>query len=217
LFVDVEQCNLEICGWNDCNSLTNDWNPFPQRIATNNNIDNNHNIDEMWKLPIPVDEEDDGCGSDDGVCQRVLCALGNAVERRVASAPKPLPALTSATTTTTTTTTTTSMTIQQPAKVAVLFSGGVDSAILAAMVDKCFSHNNNNNNNNDNDQNIIDLINVSFAGEKAPDRVTARATLVELQALSPNRVWRLIAVDIDDQELQSNLVNTTTYRFEINH
>ncbi|PKA53960.1 hypothetical protein AXF42_Ash011440 [Apostasia shenzhenica] len=42
---------------------------------------------------------------------------------------------------------------------------------------------------------IIDLLNVSFDGQLAPDRVSARSGLKELQRVAPLRRWRLVEID----------------------
>ncbi|XP_020599412.1 asparagine synthetase domain-containing protein 1 isoform X1 [Phalaenopsis equestris] len=68
--------------------------------------------------------------------------------------------------------------------VAILFSGGLDSMILSALLDQCL-----------NPQYIIDLLNVSFDGQFAPDRVSARLGLRELQKIAPMRRWRLVEID----------------------
>ncbi|KAH9565075.1 hypothetical protein CY35_04G058600 [Sphagnum magellanicum] len=70
--------------------------------------------------------------------------------------------------------------------VAVLFSGGLDSMILAALADEYIDPNYG-----------IDLLNVSFEGASAPDRISAISGLIELQQLSPSRKWRLVEVDAD--------------------
>ncbi|CAM8987935.1 unnamed protein product [Rhodiola kirilowii] len=95
--------------------------------------------------------------------QRVLCALKEAVAKR-----------------------TTGIRIFQKenAPVAVLFSGGLDSMILAALLDEFLDS-----------TYVIDLLNVSFDGESAPDRLSARAGLKELEQLSPSRSWKLVEID----------------------
>ncbi|KAL2905397.1 Asparagine synthetase domain-containing protein 1 [Bienertia sinuspersici] len=70
--------------------------------------------------------------------------------------------------------------------VAVLFSGGVDSMILAAILHECLDA-----------RYGIDLLNVSFEGEAAPDRITARAGLKELIKIAPLRRWRLVEIDAE--------------------
>lgn len=103
------------------------------------------------------------------------------------------------------------------AKVAVLFSGGLDSAILAKLADKYVPKNE-----------PIDLLNVAFEKKKAsatskpnsknippsenyddmlsfednlynvPDRISGRKTLKELQNLCPERKWNFIEVLIGE-------------------
>lgn len=75
----------------------------------------------------------------------------------------------------------------------VLFSGGVDCAILALLadkfVDKCRP---------------IDLINVSFGEStnyQTPDRLTGLQTLEELKELKPDREWNFIEVNVPREEL----------------
>jgi asparagine synthetase B (glutamine-hydrolysing) len=60
------------------------------------------------------------------------------------------------------------------APIAILFSGGLDSMILAALLDQCLDS-----------KWTIDLLNVSFDGQLAPDRISALAGLKELQRISP--------------------------------
>ncbi|XP_077216962.1 asparagine synthase family protein isoform X1 [Tasmannia lanceolata] len=75
---------------------------------------------------------------------------------------------------------------QKLAPIALLFSGGLDSMILAALTDQCLDANYE-----------IDLLNVSFDGQFAPDRISARAGLKELQRIAPSRRWRLVEIDAD--------------------
>ena len=81
--------------------------------------------------------------------------------------------------------------------VRVLFSGGLDSAVVAAVLARTLPP-----------AVTVHLVNVAFehgtdtgtAGttsvEAAPDRVAARATLADLQRAWPQRAWRLHAVDV---------------------
>ncbi|KAI3467239.1 hypothetical protein Pfo_023902 [Paulownia fortunei] len=80
------------------------------------------------------------------------------------------------------------------APIAVLFSGGLDSMIIAVLLHQCI----------DSDY-AIDLLNVSFDGESAPDRISARAGLKELQKIAPSRRWNLIEIDADLLKLTSEM------------
>ncbi|XP_063412900.1 asparagine synthetase domain-containing protein 1-like isoform X2 [Mytilus trossulus] len=100
------------------------------------------------------------------------------------------------------------------ARVAVLFSGGIDSAVITALVDKCLP-----------EDEPVDLMNVAFEqkpkspqkkkGErpktettatnwKVPDRVTGYTAL---QELNPNRKWNFIEVNVSIKELQELRTN----------
>ncbi|XP_026381143.1 asparagine synthetase domain-containing protein 1-like [Papaver somniferum] len=80
--------------------------------------------------------------------------------------------------------------------IAVLFSGGIDSMILAALLDQCLDPSYD-----------IDLLNVSFDGQSAPDRISSRAGVKELQRIAPSRRWNLVEID---HEL-SNLICETKH------
>ncbi|XP_010258029.1 PREDICTED: asparagine synthetase domain-containing protein 1 isoform X2 [Nelumbo nucifera] len=80
--------------------------------------------------------------------------------------------------------------------VAVLFSGGLDSMILAALLDECLDRTYE-----------IDLLNVSFDGESAPDRISARAGVKELQRIAPSRRWNLVEIDADLSDLTSETLH----------
>ncbi|KAK9676051.1 hypothetical protein RND81_11G050500 [Saponaria officinalis] len=71
------------------------------------------------------------------------------------------------------------------------YSGGLDSMILAAILHGCLDASYD-----------IDLLNVSFEGDAAPDRITARTGLKELNRIAPLRRWRLVEID-------ANLSNLT--------
>jgi asparagine synthetase B (glutamine-hydrolysing) len=90
------------------------------------------------------------------------------------------------------------------AKIAVLFSGGLDCTILARLAHDILPINE-----------PVDLLNVAFENprvaaalgkdktknvgslyESCPDRVTGRAGYAELQRVCPDRLWRFVAVDI---------------------
>ncbi|XP_024989077.1 asparagine synthetase domain-containing protein 1 isoform X2 [Cynara cardunculus var. scolymus] len=70
--------------------------------------------------------------------------------------------------------------------VAVLFSGGLDSMILAALLDECLDL-----------EFGIDLLNVSFDGQSAPDRISARAGVIELRKKASLRRWNLVEIDAE--------------------
>ncbi|KAL6294857.1 hypothetical protein ACE6H2_002999 [Prunus campanulata] len=70
--------------------------------------------------------------------------------------------------------------------VAVLFSGGLDSMIIAALLHECLDPSYD-----------IDLLNVSFDGQSAPDRISAKAGLNELRRIAPSRKWKLVEIDAD--------------------
>ena len=87
-------------------------------------------------------------------------------------------------------------------KIAILFSGGLDSTVLAALTDRVWPA-----------EEPIDLLNVAFSAptkpanhknasskEKSaenfnvPDRLTGLQALVELQTLNPSRQWNFVKV-----------------------
>ncbi|KAJ4831422.1 hypothetical protein Tsubulata_023217 [Turnera subulata] len=74
--------------------------------------------------------------------------------------------------------------------VAVLFSGGLDSMILAALLDECLDP-----------RYGVDLLNVSFDGANAPDRISAREGVEELKRVAPSRRWKLVEIDADLSKL----------------
>ncbi|KAL2218175.1 asparagine synthase [Thermoascus aurantiacus ATCC 26904] len=97
---------------------------------------------------------------------------------------------------------------ERGAKVAVLFSGGVDCTLLARLAHEILPLNE-----------TIDLLNVAFENprvaaasaangtkgsssvyESCPDRITGRAGHAELQKVCPNRVWRFVAINVPYQE-----------------
>ncbi|KAJ9187379.1 hypothetical protein P3X46_002840 [Hevea brasiliensis] len=73
---------------------------------------------------------------------------------------------------------------------AVLFSGGLDSMILAALLDECLDTSYG-----------IDLLNVSFDGQFAPDRISAKGGVEELRRIAPLRRWKLVEIDADLSKL----------------
>ncbi|KAH6940879.1 hypothetical protein HPB50_009339 [Hyalomma asiaticum] len=95
------------------------------------------------------------------------------------------------------------------ASVAVLFSGGLDCMVIAAMCARFLPK-----------RCPIDLLNVAFEHEvqvtgssgktkryvksyDTPDRVTARQGIEELRAAFPEHKWNLVEIDVSREELQS--------------
>lgn len=81
------------------------------------------------------------------------------------------------------------------ARVAILFSGGIDSLLLAALAGRLLP-----------EFEPIDLINVAFGEEAqiAPDRLTGINGLVELSRMFPSRKWNLIEIDVDLEQVESS-------------
>ena len=105
--------------------------------------------------------------------------LDKAVERRVAHVPS-------------------SHSSSDVASVAILFSGGIDSVVLAALSHRHVPT-----------HQPLDLINVSFFDDSngnnslthSPDRQAAILSYIEMQSLFPERTWRFIAVDVKYDEV----------------
>ncbi len=71
------------------------------------------------------------------------------------------------------------------ARVGILFSGGVDCMVIAALCDSFLP-----------DSEPIDLLNVCFSNShQSPDRISAVDGVKELRKAFPRREWRLIRVD----------------------
>lgn len=74
---------------------------------------------------------------------------------------------------------------------AILFSGGIDSTIIALLSHRHIP------------KNIpIDLLNISF-DSNAPDRITGIDTVQELRSLCSDRIWNFVEIDIKKEELDT--------------
>ena len=100
-----------------------------------------------------------------------------------------------------------------PARIAILFSGGLDCTLLARLVHEIFPK-----------EEDIDLLNVAFENPRVvqaalgvsghtastsftpyslcPDRITGLSSHVELLKLCPGRTWRFVSIDIAYSEMQ---------------
>lgn len=91
------------------------------------------------------------------------------------------------------------------ARVAILFSGGLDCTVLARVIHDSLPL-----------AEGVDLLNVAFENprvhkaahgspyELCPDRVTGRASFAELLSICPGRGWRFVAVNVPYNETLSN-------------
>ena len=79
--------------------------------------------------------------------------------------------------------------LSPPRTVMILFSGGVDSVLLAALAHRSLPINCQ-----------LDLCNVCFDCGRSPDRLSAQSALDELAAWAPERKWRLVEVDATLQD-----------------
>ncbi|KAF6217817.1 hypothetical protein HO133_006644 [Letharia lupina] len=100
-----------------------------------------------------------------------------------------------------------------PARVAVLFSGGLDCTVLARMLHDALPK-----------EQDIDLLNVAFENPRVvkaagasqlpkivrsayslcPDRITGLSAYSELLALCPGRMWRFVSIDIPFTDTQAH-------------
>ena len=81
----------------------------------------------------------------------------------------------------------------------MLFSGGIDSTLIARLLDFVLPKNE-----------TIDLVNLAFRAD-APDRESGLAAYKELKLLSPNRIYNLIILDkcLEDVEnVKKHLMET---------
>ena len=78
----------------------------------------------------------------------------------------------------------------RPAPVLILFSGGVDSTLIAALAHAALPP-----------DVPIDLASVCFTGGRSSDRQAALDAVQELACFAPAREWRLIQVDSSLEEV----------------
>ncbi|KAL9188936.1 hypothetical protein ACHAXT_011426 [Thalassiosira profunda] len=116
----------------------------------------------------------------DDAARGLLSLLDRAVQRRVQHAPPPKSGS------------------ANDASVAVLFSGGIDSVVLAALSHRHIPP-----------ARPVDLVNVSFytdadfdsgAAPNSPDRLAAILSYREMLSAFPEREWRFVAVDVPYRE-----------------
>ncbi|PRP78946.1 hypothetical protein PROFUN_13240 [Planoprotostelium fungivorum] len=127
------------------------------------------------EIPI-VSNEEEGNREEESV-KGLLEALSRAVRSRVINLPNPSQSKGEDSST--------------GSKLGILFSGGIDSMVLAALSDLHVDPTES-----------IDLLNVSFSvngNYNVPDRVTGRNGVRELRTLS-NRTWNFIEIDVGPEE-----------------
>ncbi len=132
----------------------------------------------------------------------LLQNLSEAVRRRVAAAPAPLPPGPNDDVEEEE-----AQGVGAPARVAVLYSGGLDCQVLAVLVHLQLAQEGDTHT-------TLDLINVCFdqGRHHSPDRLAALAGWLELRSLYPLRPWRLVLVDVDDYEGQVKALEGTLRR-----
>eukprot|EP01064_Diplonema_japonicum_P024501 TRINITY_DN3507_c0_g3_i1.p1 TRINITY_DN3507_c0_g3~~TRINITY_DN3507_c0_g3_i1.p1 ORF type:complete len:647 (+),score=78.58 TRINITY_DN3507_c0_g3_i1:30-1970(+) len=87
------------------------------------------------------------------------------------------------------------------ARIGVLYSGGVDCAVLAALASTMVPM-----------SEPIDLLNVAFGDHprETPDRLAARQGWAELSKAYPGRVWNLIEIDMTADDILNNAEHLTS-------
>mmetsp|Transcript_42957 Transcript_42957/g.168060 ORF Transcript_42957/g.168060 Transcript_42957/m.168060 type:complete len:487 (+) Transcript_42957:425-1885(+) len=137
-------------------------------------------LNRMCGLPpqLLCTEEREGTptpGSDSDYADQLLHSLRDAVARRLVGLGKIQPT-------------------SGGCRCAVLFSGGIDSMVVARLIDQLLA-----------DDEPIDLLNVSFGSPpfQSPDRTAAQEGVRELCDLSPSRMWRLVGVNVTTEDINS--------------
>ncbi|CAF4825888.1 unnamed protein product [Rotaria sp. Silwood1] len=91
----------------------------------------------------------------------------------------------------------------QHAKLAILFSGGIDSSVLAVLADRVLPINE-----------PIDLLNVAFFSDVLTPPADRQTGLQALSELNPTRQWNFVKIDVDLNELRhyrENIIKTVIY------
>ena len=81
------------------------------------------------------------------------------------------------------------------APLGILFSGGIDSAIMASIAAEVFT-------TCEHKLTHIDLINIASANTSSPDRATGLVAYSELLSQYPSHIFRFICVDIEQSEIR---------------
>ncbi|EGC34264.1 hypothetical protein DICPUDRAFT_55929 [Dictyostelium purpureum] len=191
--LDYDNDNDDDEGDNSNNNNNND-NSNQEKSNLNENIDQLHfyPFGRRVKMSVPEYRDEEFQGYVDGFYR----AISNSIYTRVCNLPNisnEIPDL-----------------IRPPflqdklpkplvSRLGILFSGGLDSMVLAAMSDKHIPL-----------EEPIHLINVAFGEDnssadefdRVPDRKAAIQGLKELQIVSPTRQWKLIKVNVTTQEME---------------
>ena len=169
------------------------WNELPAEGMGSVRVAADGSVETRWHATPPLrppmaNWEAASTADGHAAAARLLSALSDAVRRRVSDVPTPPPPSASA-----------PSTARAPpsssARVAVLFSGGIDCMVLARLADLLLPP-----------DEPLDLLNVAFGDRAAaaPDRLTGRRGVRELRRLSPSRRFQLIEIDISLAELREH-------------
>ncbi|KAL7506437.1 hypothetical protein ACHAXN_003743 [Cyclotella atomus] len=163
------------------NIFDSSWEELPPGIVYSMDV----TTGEVTSLPIPriISREVQTSLSPtepsvDAAAEQLLFLLDKSVQRRVMNAPSP------------------KSLCHSDASVAILFSGGIDSVVLAVLSHRHIPP-----------DRAIDLINVSFYDDAdssmtvTPDRLAALCSFSEMTTKWPERNWRFIAVDVSYKEV----------------